>query len=168
MSSIKYSSDLKKVLGMIEKGLNLEVDTLKKFPINPTFGNSFSTDNPSEQVNPYGAKERSQGSVNYVNEYDGENESGYESDNGYNFDNTPEYENNYSSGYDYGMGSEIGYGNGQSNNKGINKQQKSQRIIIEPQNTNIYSKNVSKDRLKEAVVWSEILGPPVSKKRRHK
>ncbi len=153
MSSINYKSDLKKVMNFLEESLNVEFETNKKFPTNPTFSKGIFQNNSSEEVNPYSNKEPQQAPVNYVNDYQDEYRDGYED------------------GYVdmYGDSNPSDYDNLQTNMTGDSKYwQDSQEALLDVQSNITLSKKISRSKLREAVVWSEILGKPISKRRRDK
>ena len=153
MSSIKKNSDFSRIFDLIEKSLNIEMDTVrdalndskKPFPQNPTFRNSAT-----EQKNQYGNLQSDEQYYEDVNS----NSQSYDQ---LIFADVEEYSN---------QNQEIDNYMEKTSFDAIDKTKdvfaKDQQITS---GSRRYTKNISRDKLREAVAWSEILGSPVCKRR---
>ncbi len=183
MSSIKFNSDFARVFELIEKSLNSNLESVKRYTESPTF--DAGANEPSQKTyNPMDQKERSQESKfdksyddnQYVEEEYGYMDSTnyYNSPDSYGMDSQSidEYYEDLRSGERDSMNQEIG--NNFDDAIGASKEvigkgkQGRQPDISKSQLSRKYSRKVSRERLREAVVWSEILGPPVCKSRHDK
>lgn len=174
MSSIKYNLDLNKIFDVIEKNINLNIDTMKNPPggnftidANP-FGRSKGpkTSNKSKEYdNPYSNNK------NYYDPPTASDEYGYSSSED-NMLRPEEYysDDNYSEmdSIRGGTGSIKEDAIGTNIKDGVNQgKPRGEMATVKPQSSRRFSKDVSRERLKEAVIWSEILGPPISKQRQN-
>lgn len=184
MSSIKINSDFSRIFELIEKSLNSNIEVVKRYAENPTF--DAGANQSSQKV--YNTVEQSNGSskeTEYENPYDTDQyiEDGYGYTHSTNYYNSPdlseedlqiidEYYDGLRSDEVDPMKQEIGsnYEDVFGSSKeiiGRDKQRRQPRRDKSESNQS-YSKRVSRGRLREAVVWSEILGPPACKSRHDK
>lgn len=159
MISIKYSSDLKKVMNFIEKSLNAEFDTFNKFPTSPPFAKGFFGDGLAEQENPFDQEEKRQSPFNYVNEYQ-DNEDLYHSNEEARF--SDEYKDYSQAELDSPQPDKV-------IDRDFWEEAREPGLKVETSGQiSPTSQSISRQRLREAIVWSEILGPPVSRRRHNR
>lgn len=141
MSSIKYSSDLQKVMKFL-KSLNTEYGAGSGFPTNPSFASGPFVNTISNDDEFLDEREQDQGHM-------GDNiySDGYETNNeeihidGYEAMNDPEGEDS-------------------------RYQEGDRKLVLEDdQVTTTLKQDISRKRLREAIIWSEIIGPPACRRR---
>lgn len=142
MRSIKQKSDLAKVIEFLIGGIDLNTETTKKFPGNSNFPSYKSEDQSTFETE---KAER-------------------ESKNLYIEDEQPGY---YGERTSSKRKSDDDLKNrGQAWQDDIGQSMTSADENMDSYYSNRkFSKHVSRERLKEAIIWSEILGPPASKRR---